>query len=67
MLTFGATLIILGEILILLCLAILYFELRRNYTAIRQIHVSVNLFMDELLHPKIFEEKKDGEQNQSQS
>lgn len=61
MLTFGATLIILGEILLLLCLAILYVELRRNFTAIKQVHVTVNLFMDELLHPDTFKEKSSGE------
>lgn len=56
MLTFGATLIIIGEILLLIVLALLYFELRRNFAAIKQVHVMINLFMDELLHPSTFQE-----------
>lgn len=65
MLTFGATLILVGEVLLLICFAILYVELRRNFTAIKQVHLMINLFMDELLHPQTFNNSSDKDENKS--
>lgn len=63
MLSFGAILIVLGEALIFTGVLFLFLELRRNFMAIRQTQTMINLFMDELLHPRVFMEKKDSENN----
>lgn len=54
MITFGAALILVGELLLFLCFLFLLLELRRNFLAIQQTHIMINLFMDELLHPSTF-------------
>jgi len=49
MITFGATLILITQVITLLTAGLSFWASRKNKAAIQEVHVSINSRMDELL------------------